>query len=112
MHKFHYRIPRYRVDFPVRLDIGGAAFHGQCREISQEGMCLEMQAAPATNDRGNASFRYESVSIEVSVSVARTESCSSILKFDFRSDKERTDVAHLVTLVATRSEPSGPALVK
>lgn len=107
MHKFQYRCPRYPVNLPVRLSFGGSTFNGRCREISQEGMCLELQQVPAANDCGTAFFSYENVSAEVGVCVAHAGQCSGGLKFVFRSDQQRMEVAHLVALVAACNDQPG-----
>jgi hypothetical protein len=112
MHKFQFRSPRYRVDLPVRLSFGDAMFTGRCREISQEGMCLELQHTLAVNEVGTASFQYHGVSVEIGVCVVRADSCGGGLTFVFKTDRQRMDIARLLSLVTAGSEPARPYAVE
>jgi hypothetical protein len=112
MRKFQYRIPRYRVNLPVRLDFSNESFQGRCREISQEGMYVELQHAPGSGERGTAFIRWVSAFIDIGVCVVRTEARNSFLKFIFQSDKEYLEIAHLLSLVAAQGEQPGPFVVK
>lgn len=101
------------MNLPVRLTFDHGTMSGRCREISQEGMCLELEDALSANDQGTASIGYESVSLEVDVCVTHAEACGGGLKFVFQSDQQRMDMARLVAQVAAGSEQAaGPVLVK
>jgi hypothetical protein len=112
MHKFQYRSPRYQVNLPVRLDFGDATFSGRCREISQEGMCLELPRALGAHHQGTVSFRYGAASIEIGVRVVRAGTCGGGLEFVFQSDRERGEIAKLLELVAAGTEEAGPHPVR
>ena len=112
MHKFQFRSPRYQVNLPVKLSFDDAILHGRCREISQEGMCLELQDCPGANNCGTASFHYETVSVEVGVCVARTGRCSGGMRFVFQTEGQRREIARLVAMVAARGGQSRPFLVE
>lgn len=112
MHKFQYRSPRYTVDLPVRLSFGKGTIEGRCREISQEGMCLELEQPMEANDTGTASLRYEAMRVDVGVCVIRPGACDGGVKFVFESDQQRMEMAQLVALVAARSDQAGPPLMK
>jgi hypothetical protein len=111
MQKFKYRTPRYSVDLPVRLSLGSTTFSGRCKEISKDGMRLELQQTLAPDCRGTVSLSYQSISLEIPVQVAHSGAHDG-LKFLFESDKERMAVARLVALLAARSSQSGPMLVR
>jgi hypothetical protein len=45
MRNFHYRAPRFPVDLPVRVTQGGLTQLTRCREISVDGMKLDLSEA-------------------------------------------------------------------
>ena len=101
------------MNLPVRIRFDHGTISGQCREISQEGMCLELQDALSANDQGTASIGYEAALLEVGVCVTHAEGCGGGLKFVFHSDRQRMEMARLVAQVAACSEPAaGPVLLK
>ena len=46
MQKFDYRYPRFAVDLPVRFTTQGSTLTGRCKDISHEGMRLELRRSP------------------------------------------------------------------
>jgi hypothetical protein len=112
MHTFKYRTPRYPMDVPVRLTLGDGSITGRCREISKEGMRLELEEPLSPNYAGTVSLRYEDLAVALPVQYAHSDPPQEGVRFAFVSDKQRHDVARLVALVAANSRPSAIVLVK
>lgn len=97
------------VDFPVQLSIGNSTQLGRCKEISTDGMRLELCDQVEANSIGSLKMNYESLSIEVGVRVTHIVPSFAGLKFVFESDRQRKDVERLVTLLAASAKFAGPA---
>jgi hypothetical protein len=112
MQKFEYRVPRYVVDFPVLFRLQDANIPGRCREISKDGMKIELQHPVAADTCGTVSLSYKDLSLELRVCVTRSAADTKGLKFLFESDKDRIAVERLVALLAGSSGQPGPMLVR
>lgn len=112
MQKFTYRTPRFPVDLPVRLAVDGTTVHARCREISREGMQIEVRQPLPSNYRGTVSLTWEHLALEIPIELAHSGSSDQGVKFVFTSDKLRADVAHLVSMLSANRGPSGLTLVK
>lgn len=112
MQKFTYRTPRFPVDLPIRLTVDENIFHVRCREISRDGMQLEVGQPLGLSTRGIAAITWESFALEIAVEVSHSTPSQEGVKFVFSSDRQRSDVAHLVAMLAAGRGPSGPRLVK
>ncbi len=112
MHKFTYRTPRYAVDFPVQLMRDDAVVAGRCREISTEGMRLELRRPLPAGFSGVVSLAWRKLHIELRVRLAHSGGGQDALRFVFDSDTERAAVAELVARLADPAEPADqPGLV-
>jgi len=105
MHKFTYRTPRYAVDFPVQLMRDDAVVAGRCREISTEGMRLELRRPLPPGFSGVVSLAWRNLHIELRVRLAHSGAGQDALRFVFDSDTERAAIAELVTRLADPAEP-------
>jgi hypothetical protein len=105
MHKFTYRTPRYAVDFPVQLMRDDAVVAGRCREISTEGMRLELRRPLPAGFRGVVSLSWQNIHLELRVRLAHSGAGQDALRFVFDSDTERAAMAELVTRLADPFEP-------
>jgi PilZ domain-containing protein len=112
MQKFEYRVPRYVVDLPVLLNLRDSSVAGRCKEISKEGMKVALQHPVAPQTSGTVSISYKDISLELRVSVAHAGPDYDGLKFVFESEKDRSAVEHLVSLLSGPSGPTGPVLVR
>jgi PilZ domain len=112
VHKFKYRAPRFQVDLPVSLTMAGSAFSGRCREISRDGMRVEFAEPLPALATGIVSLTYRHISLEVPACVVRAGERQEGLRFRFKSDKQRDQVAELVGLLARSSAEPRPTLVK
>lgn len=112
MQKFEYRTPRYIVDLPVLFRLQDESIPGRCREISKEGMRIELQHPIAADTCGTVSLIYQDLSLELRVCVTHAEAEFKGLKFLFESDKDRNAVERLVALLSRSSGPPGPVLVR
>jgi hypothetical protein len=113
MQKFVYRIPRYLVDLPVSFTVQGSAIAGRCKEISKEGMKVQLQQQVTTGTCGTVQLSYQELSLELAVCVAHAETGGlKGLKFLFESEKDRAAVERLVALLAGSSGHHGPVLVQ
>lgn len=111
MQKFDYRSPRFLVNFPVQLSVGNSTQLGRCKEISVDGMRLELCDPVVPNTVATLKMNYESLRIELSARVTHVISNSAGLKFVFDSDRQRKDVERLVTLLAVSATLQSPPLL-
>ncbi len=112
MQKFQYRIPRYTVDLPVRLKMDNLTINGRCREISREGMRLQLPQTLPPDYCGWVFLHYQELAFELQVCLAHTGGEQEGLKFVFSSDKERDAVARLVARLSAGPGHSRPTLVE
>jgi hypothetical protein len=111
MQKFTYRTPRHPVDLPVRLKVAGGMVSGRCREISAEGLRIELNQSLPADYEGRILLSHRNLELDLRVQVAHTGAQDG-LKFIFESDKQRSDVARLIASLAEPGSPSGPTLVR
>ena len=113
MQKFTYRAPRYSVDLPVQLSTeNSTTLSGRCREISKDGMRVEMGEPLPPGFTGTASLSYQNIALRLRVTAAHTGPDRDGVKFIFESQSERAAVARLVAVLAARTSPAGPRLVE
>lgn len=115
MRKFSYRTPRYAVDFPVQLTLGEAVIAGRCKEISTEGVQLELRQPLPRDFSGVVLLAWQEVHLELQVRVAHSGSRQDALRFVFESEKERMAVEDLVARLAdpaAAGDPPGLVLVR
>lgn len=114
MRKFDYRAPRFVVDFPVRLSFEGAIQQGRCREISTEGMKLELLEPLAPDAQGTVLLNHQDIILELTIRVAHSGSYFDGVKFVYDSEEQRDEVNRLVARLATppSHQRSGPVLVR
>jgi PilZ domain len=111
MRKFDYRAPRFLVDLPVRLTFENSMQEGRCKEISTEGMKLEVHQPLPPDCFGTVRVRYREYTIDLAVRVAHSGGSYDGVKFVFESNEQRDDVNRLVALLAGSKQPSGPLLL-
>ncbi|HVT99196.1 MAG TPA: PilZ domain-containing protein [Acidobacteriaceae bacterium] len=112
MHKFTYRSPRFAVDFPVQLALDEGVIAGRCKEISTDGMQLELRRPLPADFYGLVCLSWQNVHLELQVRLAHTGTKQEALRFVFASEKERAAVADLVARLADPAEPADqPGLV-
>ena len=107
MQKFGYRNPRYPVDFPVRLTIRDSSQTVRCRNISLDGMRLQIRAGLALYTRGEVSFDYDDLSFALRVRVAHSGSASGGVKFMYESEDQKSAVLELIARLAARQSSPG-----
>jgi PilZ domain len=112
MQKFEYRTPRYQVDLPVLLNLRDSTIVGRCREISIEGMRVELPQPVFPDACGTVSISYRELSLELPVCVAHSGTGQDGLKFLFESEEDRSGVERLVSLLAGPTDQPGPVLVR
>jgi hypothetical protein len=111
MHKFQYRAPRFAVDLPVRFNIQNSTLTGRCREISKEGMRLELRHPLPSDACGTVFLSYQDRVIELGARVAYTGATHGGLVFLYESERERSAVAQLVGSLANTQSRPGPVLL-
>jgi hypothetical protein len=99
MQKFRYRMPRYAVDLPVRVDFDGFSVEGRCTQISCEGMQVDLADSLPEAFTGTAVISCLSATLQIRVRRAHRGAQLDALKFIFESERERLAVAHMVTQV-------------
>jgi hypothetical protein len=111
MHKFEYRAPRFSVDLPVRLTLQNSTLAGRCREISKEGMRLDLPQPLPADACGTVAMSYHEETLELNVRVAHTGTVQKGLEFLYSSEKERNAVARLIASLAEGQNRPGPVLL-
>ena len=111
MQKFEYRSPRFSVDLSAQLTLQNSTLIGRCKEISKEGMRLELRQPPPTNSVGTVSISHQGRTLQLKVRVAHAGATYGGLVFMYESEKERSSVAHFVASLAAPENPPGPVLV-
>jgi hypothetical protein len=111
MHKFEYRAPRFSVDLPAQLTIHNLTVAGRCREISKEGLKLELRQPLPRDCRGTITLSYRDQTVEVSVRIAHVGARHGGLEFLYESDGERVAVAHLIASLSAEPHRPGPVLL-
>lgn len=96
MQKFEYRSPRFAVDLPVQFTVGPSTLPGRCRNISKEGMRLELCHSLPPHARGTVVLGCQDSAIVLSVRVAYAGETHEGVEFIDTSDSERDTVAHLI----------------
>jgi hypothetical protein len=109
MQKFDYRCPRFSVDLPARLTTQEGTLTGRCKDISHEGMRLELPEPPPSGARGTVMVSYQGRTLELGVRVAHAGNGG--LEFLYESDAERKAVEQLVAFAASSRSRIGPILV-
>jgi hypothetical protein len=100
MQKFDYRTPRFAVDFPVQLKIQDALHFARCRDISEDGMRLELREPFPPRSCGEVFFSYKNLSLDLRVRVTHAGDTYDGLKFIHLSEEERTKIFHLMSRLA------------
>jgi hypothetical protein len=111
MQRFDYRSPRFPVDLPVRLTADNATRVARCRDISREGMRLELNPPLPPDAHGTVSMTYRDQTLQLNVRVAHAGETEAGMKFIYASDSERNAVAHLIASLATPRNCLRPVLV-
>lgn len=103
MQKFRYRMPRYTVDLPVRVELDGKTAEGRCTQISCEGMQVDLADPLPEVFVGTAVIGCPSATLEIRVRRAHSGTRQDAFRFIFESERERLAVAYLVTQVTNRN---------
>lgn len=110
MKKFEYRSPRFTVDLPAQFDLGQATLSGRCRNISRDGMRLDLRQPLPPDARGTVLLTHHDQLLELNVRVAHTGGACGGLEFLYTSDVERDAVSRLVASL-TACDTRRPVLV-
>ena len=100
MHKFDYRAPRFAVDFPVELKMANSLHIARCRDISEDGMKLEIRDPFPPDVCGEVSFSHQGLDFALRVRVAHAGLAYDGLKFIYQSKDQRTEILHLISRFA------------
>ncbi len=111
MQKFEYRAPRFAVDLTVQFTTQNSTLIARCREISKNGMTLEIQEPLPLNSFGTVSVNYQDRTIELRARVAHAGANHGGLEFIYESEAERNEVAHFVASLAAPQNRPGPVLL-
>ena len=106
MQKFEYRCPRFAVDLPVEFTIEQSTLAGRCKDISMEGMRLELSQPLPADACGTVVLSYQDRPLPLSVRVAHVGESYDGMEFIYRSEGEREAVARLIaSLTAPAKRP-------
>lgn len=112
MRKFDYRAPRFAVDLPVRITVDESMQQGLCKEISTEGMKLELREPLAPGSTGTIRLSYQDVFLDVRVRVAHSGPTFDGVRFVYESEDQRDELSRLVARLAGARQRLGPVLVR
>ena len=112
MQKFDYRSPRFTVDLPVRFSLENSTRMARCKDISVEGMKLELRDPLPLESVGTISVSYEGLAVEISARVTHCQPNCNGLRFIYETDEQRNQVARLTARLASSRSKSGPVLLK
>jgi hypothetical protein len=101
MQKFDYRVPRFAVDFPVQLKIRDSLHFARCRDISEDGMRLELREPFPPECCGEVSFSYKDLNLDLRVRVTNAGDTFDGFKFVYRSEEQRAKMLDLMSRLAT-----------
>jgi hypothetical protein len=106
MHRFEYRTPRFAVDLPVQFTVQNSTLFARCREISKDGMTLELMQPIPANSRGTVSVSYLNRTLELQARVAHAGEIRGGLEFIYETDAERIEVDQFIaSLAGTQNRP-------
>ncbi|MGP8258731.1 MAG: PilZ domain-containing protein [Acidobacteriaceae bacterium] len=111
MQRFDYRSPRFPVDLPVRLTAENTTRLGRCRDISREGMRMELGQPLPPDACGTVSMTFQNQTLELNVRVAHAGATQDGMKFIYTSDSERNAVARLLASLTLPRDRRRPVLV-
>ena len=111
MQKFEYRSPRFAVDLPVQFAMEQSTLPGRCRDISRDGMRLELRHPLPPNASGTVRLSFGDCPFELRVRVAHTVATHDGVEFIYKSQHEREAVARLVAALAASALRPRLALV-
>jgi hypothetical protein len=111
MRKFDYRAPRIPIDLPVTFMQGRSTQLGRCKEISEEGMKIELSEPASLNSLGSAYLTCEGFSLSVAVQVMHMGPDASGVKFLYESRAQRDTVCRLVASLIGRRPSVRPMLM-
>src|ERR1700744_4182281 len=100
MRKFEYRAPRFPADLPISLRPRHASFAGRCKEISRDGMKVEVLSPLPADSEGAIFIDYHGASIEVNVRIVQRGEAHHGLEFLYQSDRERRAIAYLLAALS------------
>lgn len=112
MRKFDYRAPRFAVDLPVRITFGESIQQGHCKEISTEGMKLELREPLSPGASGIVRLTYQDMLLDLRVRVAHSGPTYDGVRFIYESEDQRDELSRLVARLAGPKQKLGPVLVR
>ncbi len=112
MKKYQYRHPRFPVDLPIKFITPSLTLAARCKEISEDGMRLEMLQPLQLNTFGKVSLRHRDQTLEFNVRVASVGAAHAGLEFVCASLDERCQITQLVASVEAPQHSLVPLLVR
>jgi hypothetical protein len=103
MRKLQYRAPRFPVDLPVKVTQGNSAQMMRCREISVDGMKLDLSGASFPASSGSIQLIDGISSLEIPFQV-RSRAIDSIgIVFENKSSEQTEALSRLIASLSRRS---------
>lgn len=112
MHKFEYRAPRFRVDFPVRLSSDDATLTGRCLEISIDGMLAEFPEPLALDSSATVILPCNDQLVRIPAKVVHAGLDFCGLSFSLSTERERRSLEQVVALISAPAPKLGPVRIK
>jgi len=96
MRRFDYRAPRVLIDLPILFAMGSLTRAGRCREISADGMKIQLGDRFPPGSEGTIDLKVGEVSFLFPVRVARAELDYDAVQFILDTQEQREAVNRLV----------------
>jgi len=97
---FHYRSRRIPTGFPVDFSCHGQIMRGICVNVSDDGLCAEMESATEPGSTGPLTLRPSGRQFQVTAEAVSVADNRTAFAFCFQSDWEHEKVAELITSLA------------
>lgn len=112
MRKFDYRAPRFAVNLPIRLIFDDVEQPGLCKELSSEGMRLEIGQPLQPQASGTVCLKYLDFDLELPIRVAHAGPDFDGVRFIYESEEQRDEVNRLIARLFSSPHGTGPVLVR
>jgi hypothetical protein len=112
MQKFDYRAPRFAVDIPVRIVVDGSTHGGRCKNISIEGMKVELREPLAVDARGLLSMDLDGQILEIGVQITYSRSVRHGVRFLCESEDQREILNRYMAFLAAPQNRPGLIVVR
>ncbi len=103
IRRFLYRFPRFQADCRMDFIYGDRVVLGTCSNLSESGLRGRFSGSVPLGSEGLLTLYHANQKVEVKARIDAADDEETRLRFQFRSDKERSAISDLLKLLASRS---------